>query len=117
MGIPYLFEASTKKLYTVTTKMKSVCLILLAIALYCDAAATRNKREEVCTCDGTKIETEDGLIVGECLSADKNGFFCYVSNKECASPGTLGLTQRFKDKWVSYELCDCKGNGDCETNK
>ena len=95
--------------------MKSVCLILLAMALYCDAAATRQKREEGCACDGTKIETnnKDGLIIGECLAADKNGHFCYVSNKECASPGTLGLTARFTNKWVSYELCDCQNNADC----
>ena len=55
---------------TSTTKMKSVCLILLAMALYCDAAASRQKREEGCACDGTKVETNDrfGTILGECLT-------------------------------------------------
>ena len=83
---------------TSTTKMKSVCLILLAMALYCDAAASRQKREEGCACDGTKVETNDrfGTILGECLTADKLGpnapkkeHFCYVSKRECVSVGSL----------------------------
>merc|ERR1739847_27454 len=103
-------------------KMKSVCLILLALALYCDAAASRQKREAGCACDGTKIETNtaDGLIIGECLTADTYGpnapkkeHWCYVSNKDCASEGSIGETSRFTNKWVSYELCNCQDAADC----
>merc|ERR1711981_317033 len=96
-------------------KMKSVCLILLALALYCNAAATREKREAGCACDGTKIETNraDGLILGECLHADADGHYCYVSDIACKSEGAKGETARFTNKWVSYELCDCKNAADC----
>ena len=102
--------------------MKSICLILLALAVYCDAAATRQKREEGCACDGTTITTNafSGLIIGECLTADTFGpnapqseHWCYVSDKACASAGDLGKTSRFTNKWVSYELCNCKDNADC----
>ena len=98
--------------------MKSVCLILLAMALYCDAAATRQKREEGCACDGTLVETNagTGLIIGECKVADADGHYCFVSDKACASAGDKGKTSRFTNKWVSYELCDCQKNADCNVD-
>ena len=93
--------------------MKSVCLILLALALYCDAAATRQKRQAGCACDGTTVETNADVIIGECLYANADGHFCYVSDKACASAGDKGKSSRFTNKWVSYELCNCENNADC----
>ena len=124
-NFPNHFCLKPEQVTSVATKMKFVCLILLALALYCDAAASRQKQEEDCACDGTKVETNDqcGTILGECLTADELGpnapekeYFCYVSKKECASAGSIGETSRFTNKWVSYELCDSQDNDDCKSS-
>ena len=69
--------------------------------------------EDGCVCDGTEYTQEDGLIIGECKYADSNGHFCYVNKKRCAAPGNLGETSRYTNKWISYGLCNCRENADC----
>ena len=97
--------------------MKSACLILFALAVYCNAAATRQKRhDEDCVCDPITVPTNAGTMIGACLTsddggpngADKPNFWCYVAEERCKQGGGLGETSRFWDKWVSYDLCDKK---------
>ena len=106
--------------------MKSACLILLALAVYCNGAATRQKRQDEvgCVCDPITVPANDGSMLGDCLTADGQGpggadkkeFWCYVADEACKQPGGLGETSRFWDKWVSYDLCD-KNNADFNKNK
>ena len=97
--------------------MKSACLILLALAVYCNSAATRQKRQDVegCECDPTIVKTGPyGIYIGNCLTADDKGpngaekkeFWCYVAEERCKQGGGLGESERFQDKWVSYDLCN-----------
>merc|ERR1712241_1594760 len=93
------------------TKMKSICLILLALAVYCNAATTRQKRQdEGCVCSDTTVPVNQGP------NAPKLEFWCYVDVEACKQGGGLGETSRFWDKWVSYDLCD-KNNADFNKNK
>ena len=106
--------------------MKSTCLILLALAVYCNAAATRQKRQDEvgCVCDPITVPTNAGTMIGNCLTsdaegpngADKHNFWCYVADENCKQGGGLGESNRFWDKWVSYDLCD-KKNGDANINQ
>ena len=114
--------------------MKSVFLILFALAVYCNAAATRGKPEKGCTCADLEVGTNDalGTILGKCRNSDKLGpnrpkeeYWCYVDREECKTPDQeingelvtgIGNSSRFTNRWVSYELCNCQNNPDCDEN-
>ena len=57
------------------------------------------------------------MIIGECQHADANGHFCFVNKKKCAAQGDVAAVYHLiLNKWVNYDLCNCKESADCNKN-